>query len=76
MEVSEIEGGWSVTPPTRRFDIAIEEDLIEEVVRLAGYDRVPRWRSRESSVPGRIPKPGCRSPGFAGCWWERGYQKR
>ena len=27
-----------VTPPTRRFDIAIEEDLIEEVIRVIGYD--------------------------------------
>ena len=41
MEVTECDGGWSVTPPTHRFDIAIEEDLIEEVVRLAGYDWVP-----------------------------------
>ncbi|MCD9124725.1 phenylalanine--tRNA ligase subunit beta [Luteimonas fraxinea] len=33
--------GWQVTAPTRRFDLAIEEDLIEEVVRIHGYDRVP-----------------------------------
>ena len=33
--------GWQVTPPSRRFDIAIEEDLIEEVARIHGYDRVP-----------------------------------
>lgn len=31
----------SVTPPSYRFDIAIEEDLIEEVARLYGYDNVP-----------------------------------
>ncbi|WP_269531003.1 phenylalanine--tRNA ligase subunit beta [Chitinimonas sp. BJYL2] len=30
-----------VTPPSYRFDIAIEEDLIEEVARLYGYDNVP-----------------------------------
>ena len=30
-----------VTPPSYRFDIAIEEDLIEEIVRLYGYDAVP-----------------------------------
>ncbi len=30
-----------VTPPTRRFDIAIEQDLIEEVARLHGYDNIP-----------------------------------
>ena len=33
--------GWTVTPPTRRFDLAIEEDLIEEVARIHGYDAVP-----------------------------------
>lgn len=33
--------GWQVVPPPRRFDIAIEEDLIEEIARIHGYDRVP-----------------------------------
>lgn len=33
--------GWRVTPPTRRFDIAIEEDLIEEIARIHGYDTIP-----------------------------------
>jgi phenylalanyl-tRNA synthetase beta chain len=32
---------WTVTAPTRRVDLAIEEDLIEEVGRLFGYDRLP-----------------------------------
>jgi phenylalanyl-tRNA synthetase beta chain len=30
-----------VTPPTYRGDLQIEEDLIEEIVRLGGYDRIP-----------------------------------
>ena len=30
-----------VTPPPHRFDIAIEEDLIEEVARIHGYDAIP-----------------------------------
>ncbi|MDR3220480.1 MAG: phenylalanine--tRNA ligase subunit beta [Candidatus Accumulibacter sp.] len=30
-----------VTPPAFRFDIEIEEDLIEEIVRLHGYDNIP-----------------------------------
>lgn len=32
---------FSVTPPTYRFDIAIEEDLIEELARIHGYDNIP-----------------------------------
>ena len=33
--------GWRVTPPTRRFDLSIEEDLIEEIARIHGYDAIP-----------------------------------
>jgi phenylalanyl-tRNA synthetase beta chain len=33
--------GWQVIAPTRRFDIAIEEDLIEEIARIHGYDAIP-----------------------------------
>ncbi len=35
------ESGWTVTPPSWRFDIAIEEDLIEEIARVHGYDEIP-----------------------------------
>ncbi len=33
--------GWQVTPPSYRFDLAIEEDFVEEVARLYGYDAIP-----------------------------------
>jgi phenylalanyl-tRNA synthetase beta chain len=33
--------GFRVTPPSFRFDIEIEEDLIEEIARLHGYDNIP-----------------------------------
>jgi phenylalanyl-tRNA synthetase beta chain len=32
---------FHVTPPSYRFDIEIEEDLIEEVARIYGFDRIP-----------------------------------
>lgn len=32
---------FTITPPSYRFDITIEEDLIEEVARLHGYDHIP-----------------------------------
>ncbi|MFW2406028.1 MAG: phenylalanine--tRNA ligase subunit beta, partial [Gammaproteobacteria bacterium] len=41
MEVVARDDGWEVSPPAARFDIEIEPDLIEEVVRLYGYDRIP-----------------------------------
>ncbi|MEZ5463672.1 MAG: phenylalanine--tRNA ligase subunit beta [Lysobacteraceae bacterium] len=41
MNVASTDEGWTVTAPTRRFDIEREEDLIEEVVRVHGYDKVP-----------------------------------
>jgi phenylalanyl-tRNA synthetase beta chain len=41
MAVVAEESGWQVTPPTYRFDVAIEADLIEEIGRVYGYDRLP-----------------------------------
>ncbi|MDP2243560.1 phenylalanine--tRNA ligase subunit beta [Pseudomonas sp.] len=35
------EGQWQVTVPSHRFDISIEVDLIEELARLYGYNRLP-----------------------------------
>jgi phenylalanyl-tRNA synthetase beta chain len=35
------DGVITVTPPPYRFDLAIEEDLIEEVVRVIGYQQLP-----------------------------------
>ncbi len=35
---------WQVTPPSFRFDIAIEADLIEEVGRIYGYTELPSTR--------------------------------
>jgi phenylalanyl-tRNA synthetase beta chain len=41
MRVERDADGWRVTPPAFRFDITIEEDLIEEVGRMVGYDQIP-----------------------------------
>ncbi len=44
-----------VTPPSYRFDIEIEEDLIEEVARVHGFERIPahppRAPARMSALP-------------------------
>ncbi len=41
------DGDWDVLPPVFRLDVTIPEDLVEEVGRVYGYDRVP------STLPGR-----------------------
>ena len=41
MQVATIDEGWRITAPSSRFDIELEEDLVEEVARIYGYDRIP-----------------------------------
>ena len=41
LDVAQSNGVLTVTPPSYRFDLQIEEDLIEEVVRIVGYDKLP-----------------------------------
>jgi phenylalanyl-tRNA synthetase beta chain len=41
LQVVEGEGTVTVTPPSFRFDLQIEEDLIEEVARMVGYNNLP-----------------------------------
>ena len=41
LPVKESDGVITVTPPSYRFDLQIEEDLIEEVARMVGYNNLP-----------------------------------
>ncbi|MBN8480015.1 MAG: phenylalanine--tRNA ligase subunit beta [Xanthomonadales bacterium] len=50
------EQGWAITPPAARFDLAIEEDLIEEVARLHGYDNIPSRAPRGEISPPPVPE--------------------
>lgn len=45
------EPGWVVTPPYFRLDIEIEEDLVEEVARMYGYENI-----KAKMLPGKIPE--------------------
>jgi len=51
MHLDGTEEGWRVTPPTRRFDIEREEDLIEELARIHGYATIP------ATLPAGVPPP-------------------
>jgi len=57
------DGEWDVLPPVFRLDVSIPEDLVEEVGRVWGYDRVPptlpgrrqdRWTPSVPSVGRRL----------------------
>lgn len=41
MTTTMTEEGWLATPPSWRFDLAIEADLLEELARIHGYHRLP-----------------------------------
>ena len=57
MQVKACDDGWQVKPPSFRFDISIEADLLEELIRVHGYNNIPRTRpayhSRMLPVPER-----------------------
>jgi phenylalanyl-tRNA synthetase beta chain len=55
LEVTDVEG-LLVFVPYWRADIGIEEDLVEEVVRIIGYDAVPTT-TLSSSIPYQTPSP-------------------
>ncbi|MDR1057350.1 MAG: phenylalanine--tRNA ligase subunit beta [Coxiellaceae bacterium] len=42
--IGSITDGWQVTIPSFRFDLKIEEDLIEEIARVYGYHLIPEQK--------------------------------
>lgn len=60
LELSVVRDGddFIVTPPSYRFDVEIEEDLIEEIARLHGYDNIPTTAPRGPIT--MLPRPEAR----------------
>ncbi|MGH8315486.1 MAG: phenylalanine--tRNA ligase subunit beta, partial [Steroidobacterales bacterium] len=48
---SAVADGWRMTPPSHRFDLTIEADLIEEVARVTGYDSIAEVPAKVESMP-------------------------
>ncbi|MDX1901376.1 MAG: phenylalanine--tRNA ligase subunit beta [Gammaproteobacteria bacterium] len=44
-QLKNISNGWEVIVPPRRFDVKAEIDLIEEIIRIYGYEKVPLTKS-------------------------------
>jgi phenylalanyl-tRNA synthetase beta chain len=49
---------FKVEAPSFRFDIAIEEDLIEEVARIHGFERIAAHPPRAAAVFSKVPETG------------------
>jgi len=75
MQLSANEEGWDVAIPSCRFDIAIEADLIEELVRIYGYNRVPSRKPMGEQSMVRRPENRLVKFQFAHLLADRGYQE-
>ncbi len=53
-EVFEDHGSYTVSVPPRRWDIHIEADLVEEVARIYGYDKLPSTLPSGETVAGSL----------------------
>ena len=51
LEVEQAGDTWMVRPPSFRFDLSEEADLVEEVARVYGYDAIPHRLPRISATP-------------------------
>jgi phenylalanyl-tRNA synthetase beta chain len=60
LEVKAADGTLTVKPPPYRFDLAIEEDLVEEVARIIGYERLPTTPPL-APITAKLPPEGRRS---------------
>lgn len=67
---------WTIGVPSHRFDVSIEVDLIEELGRLYGYNRLPFATRRHvwRRTPSPSPRPSCRR--CAVCWSPATTRKR
>lgn len=68
-----VDGGWRVQAPSHRFDIAIEEDLVEEVGRIHGYDRIPAVQYPANRPMNPVPEKHVPLPRLKRVLVERGY---
>ena len=69
------EQGWGVTPPSYRFDLTIEADLIEEVGRVFGYDNLPTANNRGNLTMQPLPESRTPLARVRALLVDRGYQE-
>ncbi|MCK4674427.1 MAG: phenylalanine--tRNA ligase subunit beta [Gammaproteobacteria bacterium] len=73
MEVKVYPDGWLIKSPSFRFDIQIEADLLEEVVRVYGYNNIPRTQPSYHSIIQPQPEAKNSLNTIKKCLVNRGY---
>ncbi len=66
---------WQITPPGFRFDMAIEEDLIEEVARIYGYNNIHGKKPVAALSMFPCPESQIKVQNFKQVMTERGFQE-
>lgn len=56
MEVTPTPGGWDLVPPSNRFDLLHEVDLIAEIGRIHGYEKVPVSHTSSAATTQPLPE--------------------
>ncbi|MCW8880319.1 MAG: phenylalanine--tRNA ligase subunit beta [Kangiellaceae bacterium] len=75
MTLSNNDEGWDVAIPSQRFDISIEADLIEELVRVYGYNKVPSRKPVSEMAMIRQPENKLQRLQLGRLLADRGYQE-
>jgi len=75
MQVAPRPEGWEVVPPSFRFDIALEVDLIEEIGRIYGYNNLPRQRPWMSTAMHPVSEQHLETDRVKDMLVDRGYQE-
>ncbi|MDH1104738.1 phenylalanine--tRNA ligase subunit beta [Pseudomonas otitidis] len=68
-------GQWKVSVPSHRFDISLEVDLIEELGRLYGYNRLPVRYPQARLAPRALAESAVELPALRRLLVARGYQE-
>ncbi len=68
-------GAWRARVPTWRYDLRIEADLVEEIGRLYGYDRIPARANAASLAPFSVPETQRPVDALKDILVARGYQE-
>ena len=68
-------GQWQVAPPSWRYDLAIEADLIEEIARVYGYDRLEAEQQGVSLPPVSSADTATRETDITEALRQRGYNE-